>query len=100
MIVALVGAVFGMLMLRWIPADGYGAGLRLLLAMGAGTVPFTYLAACTVASVRIAGRLREPLLAVVLPWLFMVIHLSWGSGFLVGLLRRPDSGCFAPMPTG
>lgn len=59
-----------------------------------------YLGASLVASVRAATRRRDPGLIVVLPLIFLTLHIGYGLGSLVGLLgglrlvarRRPSEG--------
>lgn len=64
--------------LFWNPA-------RWLLAAVAGT----YALVALVFAVRLARRERDVRLALLLPFLFLTIHATWGAGFLIGLARGP-----------
>ena len=52
--------------------------------------PLVYMFACIAASLAVASRNNAwkfiPLLLVIFP----ILHLSWGAGFLIGLIRQPD----------
>jgi succinoglycan biosynthesis protein ExoA len=56
---------------------------RILLVSGIGV----YLFALCAGSLPVALKKRDPLLVVGMPLAIAVMHLSWGSGFLVSLLR-------------
>ena len=52
-----------------------------------------YLAALTIAGLQLALRQRKPLLVPGLPLAVMVMHLSWGSGFLWSIVSKtPKNG--------
>jgi len=49
-------------------------------------IPFIYIGACFVASFQIAIK-KGFALCPILPIVFMILHLSWGTGFFVGITR-------------
>jgi hypothetical protein len=61
------------------------APARWLLAAGLGTYALLALAS----SVQLARREREPKIVPLVPVSFLLIHLAWGVGFLLGLARAP-----------
>jgi hypothetical protein len=62
-------------------------------------VPLVYAFACIMASAIVVSRNAAwkylPLLLVIFP----ILHLSWGTGFLAGLLRKPNPANFGGWPT-
>jgi len=53
-----------------------------------GIVPAVYLASCTVAAARLRQRLPSAGGRLRAVWAFAVMHLSWGTGFLIGRRRN------------
>lgn len=74
-----------------------GAGGALLAGAGA-LLPAVYLLAVLAVSLRLARREGLGLLPH-LALAFATVHLAWGTGFLLGLLRPPDRRRFAPVPS-
>jgi hypothetical protein len=60
-----------------------------------------YLGTAVLVSVRVAGRERDPLFAMVMPPLFLLLHVSYGLGTIAGavaaLFQRYISGT-SPAP--
>lgn len=54
-----------------------------LLVAGAGT----YLACDLFYTIRLMLETKRMILLILLPWLFLILHLSYGYGYLVGILR-------------
>jgi len=81
-----VAPLFVLALLLLGPAYFWFAPAGWLLAAGLGA--YSSLAIASAAS--IARREREPKLLALAPLSFLIIHLSWGTGFLVGLLRFPE----------
>ena len=72
-------------------------------------VVLTYLAASLVASIGAVRRSREWWSILLLPFVFAIVHLSWGLGFWWSLLTLPISpkrvpgagaGCWVATPSG
>ncbi|HEX8173621.1 MAG TPA: glycosyltransferase family 2 protein [Pyrinomonadaceae bacterium] len=84
--------------LRQLVAPAFVLSLMGLSALGIFWTPALYLLVLVIAAysllattfaVRLALKSEEPKLAFVLPAVFFIIHASWGSGFLLSLLRSP-----------
>ena len=58
-----------------------GMGVAIVVELAA------YLGFAFAASILVARRRRRPVLAVSLPWMFLLLHLTYGIGSLVGLVR-------------
>lgn len=67
------------------PASAWLAPARWLL--GAGLAAYALLA--LLAALQLARRERAPKIVPLVPVSFLLIHLSWGVGFLLGLVRAP-----------
>ena len=61
-------------------------------------VPVAYLVASSAASVWLAARNRAWPMLPLFPFILAILHISWGKGFIAGLLRRPPRASYAPVP--
>lgn len=78
-------------------ALGVAVGSR-WLAFLALPLPAVYAAFAIVGGTHVALK-GKALSLLPLIWVtFPIVHLTWGSGFVLGLLRRPAPGMFAPLP--
>jgi len=68
------------------------------LLAGGLLVPSVYAVAVLAASVNTALRNRSPGLFPLLLIIFPILHVSWGVGFLWGLIKRPDPAELQPLP--
>ncbi len=62
----------------------------LLVIMGSNlgfALPFVYSAACITTSLYLAIHNAQARLAILLPGIFMTLHISWGLGFIVSILK-------------
>jgi len=90
LVAGLAGSVFLMVL---------GAMLATAWLMWTGWVlPVVYGVAVLGVTVHCAAKKRAWQLFPLLPFVFSTIHLSWGTGFLLGLIKRPEKGWFAPLP--
>jgi len=64
-----------------VPAAFWLAPARWLLAAGLGLYALLALAS----AVQLARRERAPKIVPLVPVSFLLIHLAWGAGFLLGL---------------
>ncbi len=79
-------------------------------------IPLSYVLACLAAGIykalklngeelssfahyETAHALGKVRLAFLLTLIFPVLHLTWGLGFIIGMLRRPGENVFAELPT-
>jgi glycosyltransferase involved in cell wall biosynthesis len=69
-----------------------------VLAILLGAEAALYIAASAGFSLREALKKKNPALAVILPWVFVCIHLSWGLGFWAGIAA--NFGRFFQVRTG
>jgi hypothetical protein len=72
-----------MMMLAGLGFRWRAAWLALLLIV----IPYAFLA--LLCAFQLSRRAREMRLMPIISFIFPVIHLTWGSSFLLGLLRSP-----------
>jgi glycosyltransferase involved in cell wall biosynthesis len=79
----LVPFLFVMFLLTTIPLALFYPLFGWILALGSGT----YLLTNLLFSARVSNAARKPVLMLYLPWLFFLIHLSYGWGYLRGIIK-------------
>jgi succinoglycan biosynthesis protein ExoA len=82
----LIAPLFVIALLLLGPASFWFPPAWWLLGVGLGS----YLILAIVFAAKISCREREPKIVVLAPISFLIIHLAWGTGFLVGLCRFPE----------
>ncbi len=60
--------------------------------------PVLYLFAVLGASLHSAAKNHAGQLLPLFFLVFPTLHIAWGTGFLLGLIKRPEKGRFAPLP--
>jgi len=60
--------------------------------------PVAYALASLFASLCLAARNRAWSMLPLFMLILAILHTAWGTGFIVGLLRRPPRTCYAPLP--
>lgn len=78
--------------------SGFERGLGWALIVAGLILPFIYAGASLLCAAGIARKKGHWQFLCLLPAVFATLHFSWGLGFMLGLIRRPDRRQFAPIP--